>query len=164
MRQRDAQAAVGPCFGHLHANGHQLGQRFGHGFHVLGFVGRQLHPGAALDTVRCQSIERGHGIDQVAGQCGVELAQIAITQVFAHFVVHIAQRIGAGCAVCPAGERTAQDDLGLVALAPADHQLKGFGVTRGGVLEVDKHAVRDDARRVVANAHEGTQQRGFFLF
>ena len=78
--------------------------------------------------------------------------------------MHIAQRVGAALAIGPAGQRAAQNHLRLRALAPGHHQLKSLGVTAGCVEKIQFHTAGDDACRVVANAHQRTQQRHLLLF
>ena len=160
----DAQLFLRPLHRDLHTDIHQLRQSLGVGRHVLGLAHVQLKNRASAHAVRRQAVEQGQRVQQVSGDRAANLPDIAVAQVFAHLVMHVAQRVGAALAIRTTGQRAAKDHLGLGALAPVEHQLKSLGVARGRVQKIQLHARRDDACRVVANAHQRPQQRHLLLF
>ena len=160
----DAQLFLRPLHRDLHTDIHQLRQSLGVGRHVLGLAHIQPENRAAPHAIRRQAIERGQRVQQVPRDRATHLLDVAVAQIFSHLVVHVAQGIGAALAIGTACQRAAQDHLGLGALAPVEHQLKSLGVARGRVQKIQLHARRDDACRVVANAHQRPQQRHLLLF
>ena len=158
---RNAEPLVRPALGDLDTDVDQVRQRVGVELQVLAEVGIEAEAGRATGVGHSGQVEGDERPDELAVQGARDLAAVGKGQVPHHVLVHLAERVGAAAAVGLAGQGRAQDDLRLRALAPLDHGLEGRLLALRGFLEVDDHALGDDAGRVVAEADEARSSVAF---